>query len=78
MRKFRCDFSVFIVMMLSVTILDGCATQWQHQVDSCTYESSDPPMRRVINYNDHGLCDRALAPRTPPNPRARLQQEMTY
>ena len=78
MSKFGFNFSFFIAIVFSVIVLGGCATHWQHQMDSCTFESADPPLRRVINYNDHGLCDRALAPRTPPNPRVRLKQEMNY
>ena len=33
--------------------------------------SEKPPLRRVINYTDHDLCNRDLPPRTPPNPQTR-------
>ena len=39
--------------------------------DSCISISENPPLKRVINYTDHDLCERKLSPRKAPNPQTR-------
>ncbi len=52
----------------------GCGvskTIWKNHGDSCISISETPPLKRVINYTDHDLCERKLSPRKAPNPQTR-------
>ena len=53
--------------------LVGCGGRpiWKNHGDSCINISENPPLKRVINYTDHELCERKLSPRKPPNPQTR-------
>ena len=54
--------------------LAGCSinrTVWKNHGDSCIRISENPPLKRVINYSDHDLCERKLSPRKAPNPKIR-------
>jgi len=54
--------------------LVGCSVSrpiWENHGDSCISISEDPPLKRVINYTDHNLCERKLSPRKAPNPQTR-------
>jgi len=64
-----------VLFFAAILFLEGCSP-WKATRDSCIYESEEPPLRRVVNYNDHGLCGRKLPPRTPPNPRLRRSPQM--
>ena len=44
---------------------------WKDHGDSCIRLSENPPLKRVINYTDHDLCERKLSPRKAPNPQTR-------
>jgi len=54
--------------------LVGCGSRpiWKNHGDSCISISENPPLKRVINYTDHDLCERKLSPRKAPNPQTRL------
>ena len=55
--------------------LTGCGSikpTWKNHGDSCISISETPPLKRVINYTDHDLCERKLSPRKAPNPQTRL------
>ncbi|HCP32901.1 MAG TPA: hypothetical protein DIT94_00865 [Deltaproteobacteria bacterium] len=65
------------VMIFSISFAFGCTTQtWENQGDSCVFTASEPPLRRVVNYRDHDLCNRKPAARTPPFPRVRNSSMM--
>ena len=54
--------------------LTGCGINrptWKNHGDSCISISENPPLKRVINYTDHNLCERKLSPRKAPNPQTR-------
>ena len=53
--------------------LAGCGDKsiWTNHGDSCINISETPPLKRVINYTDHDLCERNLSPRKAPNPLTR-------
>ena len=54
--------------------LSGCGVSrpnWKNHGDSCISISDKPPLKRVINYTDHDLCERKLSPRKAPNPQTR-------
>ena len=54
--------------------LAGCSVSkpiWKNHGDSCISISEKPPLKRVINYTDHELCERKLSPRKAPNPQTR-------
>ena len=54
--------------------LTGCGSikpTWKNHGDSCISISENPPLKRVINYTDHDLCERKLSPRKAPNPQTR-------
>ena len=53
--------------------LAGCSGTpiWKNYGDSCISISETPPLKRVINYTDHDLCERKLSPRKAPNPQTR-------
>ena len=53
--------------------LAGCSGGpiWKNHGDSCISISENPPLKRVINYTDHDLCERKLSPRKAPNPQTR-------
>ena len=44
---------------------------WKNHGDSYISISENPPLKRVINYTDHDLCERKLSPRKAPNPQTR-------
>ena len=55
--------------------LTGCGFSkpiWENHGDSCIKISDKPPLKRIINYTDHELCERKLSPRKAPNPQTRL------
>ena len=57
-----------------VFVLAGCSVSrpiWKNHGDSCINISEKPPLKRVINYTDHELCERKFSPRKAPNPRTR-------
>ena len=64
-------FQLFILIVLSFLFFSCTENNWQNKGDSCMQISEKPPLRRVINYTDHDLCNRDLPPRTPPNPQTR-------
>ena len=54
--------------------LAGCGVSrpiWKNHGDSCISISENPPLKRVINYTDHDLCERELSLRKAPNPQTR-------
>ena len=64
--------TVFLVGL--VFELAGCSVIrpiWKNHGDSCISISENHPLKRVINYTDHDLCERKLAPRNAPNPQTR-------
>jgi len=68
----------FALSLLGGWLLTSCseAPLWSNQGDACVYESTKPPLRRIVNYSDNALCERKRPARTPPNPRVRMTQEM--
>jgi len=70
----RCLLSTIIVAGL-VFELAGCGGRpiWKNHGDSCISISENPPLKRVINYTDHDLCERKLSPRKAPNPQTRTK-----
>ncbi|MEC8185657.1 MAG: hypothetical protein VX208_11260 [SAR324 cluster bacterium] len=65
------------LLVLCLLFASGCTTKhWKNQGDSCVFTASEPPLRRVVNYRDHDLCNRKLPARTPPFPRVRSNPEM--
>ena len=71
-----CKF-LMITVFLAVLFyeLNGCGSSskqiWKNHGDSCISISKTPPLKRVINYTDHVLCERKLSPRKAPNPQTR-------
>jgi len=71
--------SVYKFLMITVFVaglifeLAGCGGRpiWKNHGDSCISISENPPLKRVINYSDHDLCERKLSPRKAPNPQTR-------
>ncbi len=70
-----CKFSLNLVFLGGLFIeLTGCGFHtptWKNHGDSCITISDNPPLKRVINYTDHDLCERKLSPRKAPNPQTR-------
>jgi hypothetical protein len=65
-----------ILLTITVFVFVSCAKNvWKNSGDSCIQLSGKPPLRRVINYTDHDLCGRKLAPRIAPNPQTRTHTE---
>ena len=63
-----------IIFFKIVLILMGCSDKnWKDFGDSCIQISESPPLKRLINYTDHDLCDRKLSPRAAPNSKIRFQ-----
>ena len=70
-----CKFLLSTVFVVGLIIeLAGCGSKpiWENHGDSCINISENPPLKRVINYTDHDLCERKLSPRKAPNPQTRL------
>ena len=69
---FKFLLSTIIVVGLVFEIA-GCGGRpiWKNHGDSCISISENPPLKRVINYTDHDLCERKLSPRKAPNPQTR-------
>jgi len=74
----RLYFSIFMLSTVFLVglyfILAGCSVSkpiWENHGDSCISISKSPPLKRVINYTDHDLCERKLSPRKAPNPKTR-------
>tara|TARA_B100000287_G_C19989807_1_gene526047 strand:+ start:176 stop:442 length:267 start_codon:yes stop_codon:yes gene_type:complete len=68
-------FVEIIIVVGVITILVACSKKtWKDHGDSCIYISENPPLKRVINYADHDLCDRKLSPRIAPNPNTRVKK----
>ena len=70
-----CRFLLSKVIMAGLVFeLAGCGGRpiWKNHGDSCISISENPPLKRVINYTDHDLCERKLSPRKAPNPQTRL------
>ena len=72
---FRRYFLKIIFVVGTASVLGCGGTVWKNHVDSCIRISEKPPLRRVINYSDHDLCERKLSPHTAPNPQTRPQIE---
>ena len=70
-----CKFLLSTVFVAGLVFeLAGCgggAPIWKNHGDSCISISENPPLKRVINYTDHDLCERKLSPRKAPNPQTR-------
>ena len=69
-----CRFLLNTVIVAGLVFeLAGCGGRqiWKNHGDSCIRISEDPPLKRVINYTDHDLCERKLSPRKAPNPQTR-------
>ena len=70
-----CKFLLNLVFLGGLFFgLTGCGNSrptWKNHGDSCILISEDPPLKRVINYTDHDLCERKLSPRKAPNPLTR-------
>ena len=70
-----CKFLVRTVFLAGLFFeLAGCGVSrptWKNHGDSCISISENPPLKRVINYTDHELCERKLSPRKAPNPETR-------
>ena len=70
-----CKFLLNIVFLGGLFFgLTGCGISrpiWKNHGDSCISISENPPLKRVINYTDHDLCERKLSPRKAPNPQTR-------
>ena len=70
-----CRFFVSTVVVVGFVFdLAGCSSGrpiWKNHGDSCIRISENPPLKRVINYTDHDLCERKLSPRKAPNPQTR-------
>tara|TARA_B100000945_G_C20111211_1_gene470367 strand:- start:202 stop:474 length:273 start_codon:yes stop_codon:yes gene_type:complete len=68
-------FLLVATVVLSFLFISCTENHWQNNGDSCIQISEKPPLRRVINYTDHDLCNRNLPPRTPPNPQTRSKEK---
>ena len=70
-----CKFLLNLVLLGGLFFgLNGCGISrptWKNHGDSCISISENPPLKRVINYTDHELCERKLSPRKAPNPQTR-------
>ena len=70
-----CKFLLNLVFLGGLFFeLTGCGfsrSTWKNHGDSCISISENPPLKRVINYTDHDLCERKLSPRKAPNPQTR-------
>ena len=70
-----CKFLLNLVFLGGLFFgLTGCGISrptWKNHGDSCIITSENPPLKRVINYTDHDLCERKLSPRKAPNPQTR-------
>ena len=69
-----CKFLLRTVFVAGLVFeLAGCGSGpiWKNHGDSCVSISENPPLKRVINYTDHDLCERKLSPRKAPNPQTR-------
>jgi len=70
-----CKFLLSSVLLAGLVFeLAGCVVSkpmWKNHGDSCISISENPPLKRVINYTDHDLCERKLSPRKAPNPQTR-------
>ena len=70
-----CKFLLSLVFLAGLFFeLTGCGFHtptWKNHGDSCITISDNPPLKRVINYTDHDLCERKLSPRKAPNPQTR-------
>ena len=70
-----CKFLLRAVFLAGLFFeLAGCSVNrpiWKNHGDSCVIISETPPLKRVINYTDHDLCERKLSPRKAPNPQTR-------
>ncbi len=77
LKKRLCGSNILLSTVLLVGLifeLAGCSVRkpiWKNHGDSCIRTSETPPLKRVINYTDHDLCERKLSPRKAPNPRTR-------
>ncbi len=73
--KSVCKFLLSLVFLAGLFLeLTGCGFSrpiWKNHVDSCIKISDKAPLKRVINYTDHDLCERKLSPRKAPNPQTR-------
>ena len=71
---FVCKFFLSTVFVAGLVFeLAGCGGRpvWKNHGDSCIRVSETSPLKRVINYTDHELCERKLSPRKAPNPQTR-------
>ena len=71
---FVCRFLPSTVIVVGLVFeLAGCGGRpiWENYGDSCISITKNPPLKRVINYTDHDLCERKLSPRKAPNPQTR-------
>ena len=71
-----CRFLLSTVIVAGLVFeLAGCGGRpiWKNHGDSCISISEKPPLKRVINYTDHDLCERKLSPRKAPNPQTRTK-----
>ena len=69
-----CNFILYTIFVAGLVFeLAGCGGRpiWENYGDSCISITENPPLKRVINYTDHDLCERKLSPRTAPNPQTR-------
>tara|TARA_B100000686_G_scaffold290085_1_gene317257 strand:+ start:129 stop:407 length:279 start_codon:yes stop_codon:yes gene_type:complete len=69
-----CRFLLSTVFVAGLVFeLAGCGGRpvWKNHGESCILVSETPPLKRVINYTDHELCERKLSPRKAPNPQTR-------
>ena len=70
-----CNFILYTIIVAGLVFeLAGCSGStpvWKNHGDSCIKISELPPLKRVINYTDHELCERKLSPRKAPNPQTR-------
>ena len=69
-----CKFLLSTVIVAGLVFeLAGCGGGpiWKNHGDSCISISENPPLKRVINYTDHDLCERKLSPRKAPNSQTR-------
>lgn len=72
-KKINVLFREKIIFIAITIFLISCGDKiWKNHGDSCILISENPPLKRVINYTDHELCDRKLSPRMAPNPNTRF------
>ncbi len=66
----RLTWQFLSMAFLLIGSLAGCSSSssetssspWGLTEESCVYEASTPPLRRVTNYADPSLCNRAIPP----------------